>query len=72
MDGSWDCVLLWNSGDAAYAMTYVARMILEGRRAEVRPGFSIPGLGAPTIEGINLLWDNPLILTRDNIGNYNF
>ena len=72
MDGSWDSVLLWNSGDAAYAMTYVAKYILEGRRDEIRPGFTVPGLGAPTIDGINLLWDNPLILTRDNIGNYDF
>ena len=71
-DGSWDAVLLWNSGEAAYAMTYVSRMILEGRRNEIRQGFSVPTLGTPQVSGMNILFDRPLILTRANIDDYDF
>ncbi|GMO22585.1 MAG: autoinducer 2 ABC transporter substrate-binding protein [Termitinemataceae bacterium] len=71
-DGAWDVVILWNSGDASYAMAYIAKLILDGKKDEVKPGFTIPGLGSPQIKGINILFDNPLILTRDNIDDYHF
>ena len=71
-DGSWDAVILWDPGEAAYAMTYIAQLILEGKKSEIKPGFSVPTLGTPQIQGINILFDKPLILTIDNIDNYNF
>ena len=71
-DGSWNAVLLWNSGEAAYAMTYLSQLILQGRRSEIRQGINIPTLGTPDIQGINVLFDKPLILTKDNIDDYDF
>jgi simple sugar transport system substrate-binding protein len=71
-DGSWDVVILWDSGDASYAMSYIAKMILDGKKSEIKPGFSIPNIGTPQIEGINILFDKPLILTKENIDRYNF
>jgi simple sugar transport system substrate-binding protein len=71
-DGSWDVVILWDSGDASYAMSYIAKMILDGKRGEIRQGFSIPNIGTPQIDGINILFDKPLILTKENIDDYNF
>jgi simple sugar transport system substrate-binding protein len=71
-DGSWNTVILWDSGEAAYAMTYIAKLILEGKKSEIKPGFSVPTLGTPQIQGINILFDKPLILTKDNIDNYHF
>jgi simple sugar transport system substrate-binding protein len=71
-DGSWDVVILWDSGDASYAMAYIAKQVLDGKKSDIKPGFSIPGLGSPQIKGINILFDKPLILTKDNIDNYHF
>ena len=71
-DGSWDVVILWDSGDASYAMSYIAKLVLDGKKADIKSGFTIPGLGSPQIKGINILFDNPLILTKDNIDNYHF
>jgi len=71
-DGSWNAVLLWNSGEAAYAMTYLSQLILQGRRSEIRQGINIPTLGTPDIQGINVLFDKPLILTKDNIDDFDF
>lgn len=64
--------ILWSSGDAAYAMTYIAKMILDGRRDEIKPGLTIPGLGEPEIDGMNILFNNPLIVSAENVDNYDF
>jgi len=64
--------ILWRPGDAAYAMTYVAKMILDGRRSEIRQGFTIPGLGEPRFDGMNILFDNPLVVTAANVDNFDF
>jgi simple sugar transport system substrate-binding protein len=71
-DGSWDTVILWDSGDASYAMAYIAKLILDGKKSEIKQGFSIPNLGTPQIEGINILFDKPLILTKNNVDDYHF
>jgi simple sugar transport system substrate-binding protein len=64
--------ILWSSGDAAYAMTYIAKMILDGRRDDIKEGLEIPNLGKPQIDGMNILFNKPLIVTAENVDNYNF
>jgi simple sugar transport system substrate-binding protein len=71
-DNSVSAAIIWDSGDASYAMSYVAKLILDGKRGDIKQGLDIPTIGAPKIEGINLIFDKPLILTTANVDNYNF
>ena len=71
-DGSVNKAILWSSGDAAYAMTYLAKMILDGKRDEIKQGMTIPGIGEPQIDGMNILFNNPLVVTTENVDNYDF
>jgi len=71
-DGSVDMAVLWSSGDASYAMVYIAKMVLDGRKAEIKNGLEIPGLGTPVINGMNILFNNPLIVDKNNCDKYNF
>jgi simple sugar transport system substrate-binding protein len=71
-DNSVTKSILWSSGDAAYAMTYIAQLILDGKRDQIKPGLNIPNIGTPEFDGINILFNNPLVVTTENVGNYNF
>lgn len=71
-DNSVSSSILWSSGEAAYAMTYIAKMALDGKRADIKQGLEIPGLGKPQIDGINILFNNPLIVNTENVDDYNF
>jgi len=64
--------ILWSPGDAAYAMTYIAKLILDGKRADIKQGLSIPNLGTPQIDGSNILFNNPLVVTAENVDTFNF
>lgn len=56
-DGSMDWAQLWDPADAGYAMVYVAKQLLDGRKAGKQdteilvPGLQVPGMGAIAIEG---------------------
>ena len=71
-DNSVSAAIIWDSGDASYAMAYLAKMVLDGRRGTIKQGLEIPSIGVPKIEGINVIFDKPLILSAGNIDNYNF
>ena len=71
-DGSVDLAVLWSSGDASYAMVYLSKMILDGKRDQIKQGIEIPNLGVPTIDGMNILFDHPLIVDKTNCDQYNF
>jgi simple sugar transport system substrate-binding protein len=71
-DNSVTKSILWSSGEAAYAMTYIATLILDGKRDQVKQGLDIPTLGVPQFEGNNILFNNPLVVTTANVDNYNF
>lgn len=71
-DESIDECILWSSGDAAKAMVYIAKLILDGKRDQIKQGIEIPGLGQPTVDGMNLIFDFPLIVDKTNCDNYNF
>lgn len=64
--------LLWDPAEAARVQATLAKMVLDGKKDEIRPGFSLPDIGAPRFEGKALIFDNPLIITKDNVDNYNF
>jgi simple sugar transport system substrate-binding protein len=72
-DGSMDYAVVWRPGEAGYAMVYLARLVLEGRQAEVTEGFEIPTIGAPIkIDGNTLIFDRPLVIDRENVGTFDF
>lgn len=53
-------------------MTYIAKLILDGKRDQIKQGLDIPNLGQPQIDGMNILFNNPLVVTTANVDNYNF
>lgn len=71
-DGSIDECVLWSSGDASNAMVYLSKMILDGKRDQIKQGLEIPGLGTPSINGMNIEFDHPLIVDAKNCDQYNF
>jgi simple sugar transport system substrate-binding protein len=71
-DGYIDELILWDPAMAGKIQAYVAKMLLDGRRNLIRPGFEVPGFGAPEINGNTLIFDKPLIIGRENIGSYDF
>lgn len=71
-DGAMDLCILWSSGDASYAMVYIAKLILDGKADEIKTGMEIPNIGSPVVDGKNILFDNPLLVDASNYKNYNF
>lgn len=71
-DGYVQEALLWDPAQAARVQTILAKMIVDGRKDEIKPGFSLPEFGTPRFEGNTLIFDDPLIITKDNVDNYNF
>jgi len=71
-DGSASLSVLWDPGEAGYAMVWLAKQILDGNRADIKQGLSIPTLGVPEITGMNILFDRPLIVDADNVDDYDF
>lgn len=71
-DGSMSHCVLWSPGEAGRAMVYLAKMILDGKRADIKQGLEIPGLGVPEINGTLVLFDRPLTVDAKNVDNYEF
>jgi len=70
-DGSMTTAILWDPAEAGYAMVYLAKTVLEGNKDKVDIDFEIPTLGSPLIvKGNTLIYDRPLIVTKDNIDQY--
>jgi simple sugar transport system substrate-binding protein len=63
--------ILWDPAEAGYAMTYLAKLILDGEKATIGADLDIPTLGKPLkVEGNTLVYDRPLIVTKDNVDQY--
>ncbi len=71
-DGSMNHCVLWSPGEAGRAMVYLAQMILDGKRADIKQGLEIPGLGVPTIDGTLILFDRPLTVDASNVDEFEF
>lgn len=70
-DGSFSVSILWDPAEAGYAMVYMAKMVLDGKRSAVGPNLDIPTLGKPlSVSGNTLVYDRPLILTKDNVDQF--
>ena len=71
-DGSMNHSVLWSPGEAGRAMVYLSKLILDGKRDEIKQGLEIPGLGVPTFEGNVVLFDRPLTVDGKNCDDYDF
>ncbi|NIY46280.1 autoinducer 2 ABC transporter substrate-binding protein [Cedecea colo] len=71
-DGAITESILWSPGDASYAMAYIAKLVLDGKRDQIKQGLEIPGIGKPEINGMNIIFDKPITVTKENYKNYNF
>ncbi len=70
-DGSLTTSILWDPAEAGYAMVYIARLVLDGRRGIIGPDLDIPTLGKPfSVRGNTLVYDRPIVVTRDNVDDY--
>lgn len=73
-DGSLSYSILWRPAEAGYAMTYLAKLVLDGKKADIyKVGFEIPSLGKPiSVKGNTILFDRPMILEKSNVDSFNF
>ena len=52
-------------------MVYLAKLVLDGKKATIGQNLDIPTLGKPlTFKGNTLVYDRPMILTKDNVDNF--
>ena len=66
--GTMNACILWDPGEAAYAMVYIAKLVLDGKKSSVSASIDIPTLGKPlSMNGNTIVYDRPLIVTKDNL-----
>jgi simple sugar transport system substrate-binding protein len=71
-DGSLSASVLWDPADAGYAMVYLARLALDGKRSLIGADLDIPGLGKPlSFAGNTMIFDRPIVLTKENVDEFN-
>ena len=70
-DGSLSFSILWDPAEAGYAMTYLAKLVLDGKKSMIGPKLDIPTLGKPlSVKGNTIVYDRPMVLTRDNVDSF--
>lgn len=70
-DGSFSIAILWDPAEAGYAMCYLAKLVLDGKKSSIGPNINIPTLGKPlSVKGNTIVYDRPLILTKDNVDDF--
>ncbi len=69
-DGSLRSGILWDPKDAGYAMTWVAKQLLDGKK--ITNGMEIPGLGKVTVEGDVIKVDAWIDITKANASSFGF
>ncbi len=69
-DGSLDHGILWDPGDAGYAMTWVALQLLEGKK--IKDGMTVPGMGTTVLDGDVIKVDAMIDITADNADDFGF
>ena len=70
-DGSMAKAILWDPGEAGYAMVWLAKQVLD--KKPVNEGTEIPTLGKiPSLKGNTIVYHRPLILDKSNRKQYDF
>lgn len=73
-EGSTQAVLCWDPAKAGYAMNVLAQMVLEGRESEIVNGLDlgITGFESLNVNGKYLNGNGWIVITKDNMSEYNF
>ncbi|MBQ9275624.1 MAG: substrate-binding domain-containing protein [Succinivibrio sp.] len=71
-DGYMTEAVLWDPAEAARVQAYVAKLVLDGKSDEIKEGFEVPGFGKPEIRGRDLIFNIPLVITKENVDKYHF
>jgi len=69
-DKSLDHGILWDPADAGYAMTWIAKQLVEGKK--LTNGMDIPGIGKVVIEGEVIKVDAMIDITAENTDSFGF
>ena len=69
-DGSMDHGILWDPGDAGFAMTWIALQLLEGKT--IKDGMKVPGMGTTVLDGDVIKVDAMIDITGDNADDFGF
>lgn len=69
-DGSMKHGILWDPKDAGYAMTWVAKQLIDGKKIE--NGMTIPGLGKVVVENDVIKIDALIDITKANADSFGF
>ncbi|HUI72795.1 MAG TPA: substrate-binding domain-containing protein [Spirochaetia bacterium] len=70
-DGSLSASIVWDPAEAGFAMVYLARLVLDGKRAMIGRDLDIPMIGKPfSFSGNTVVYNRPLVLTKDNVEEY--
>jgi len=62
--------ILWDPGDAGYAMTWVALQLLQGKT--ITDGMDVPGIGSITLDGEVIKVDAMVDITAANADEFGF
>lgn len=69
-DGSLQQGILWDPGDAGFAMTWIAKQLIEGK--SITDGMDIPGIGKVALDGEVIKVDAMIDITAANADSYGF
>lgn len=72
--GAVEAVTCWDPADAGYAMNVLAKMILEGKRDEIKTGASlgVNGFESIAVDGKLINGAGWIVITKDNMMEYDF
>lgn len=72
--GAVEAVTCWDPADAGYAMNILAKMILEGKRDEIKTGadLGINGFESITVSGKYINGAGWIVIKKDNMMDYDF
>ncbi len=69
-EGSMQHGILWDPKDAGFAMTWIAKQIIDGKT--ITNGMEIPGLGKVMLDGDVIKVDAVIDITKDNVDSFGF
>jgi rhamnose transport system substrate-binding protein len=71
-DGTVKSVVLWNTKDLGYLTVFAARALVDGTLKAGATEFTAGTLGKKPVTGDNILLNNLLVFTKDNIDQFDF
>lgn len=72
MNGDIESVILWNAVDLGYLTVHVAKAVREGTLKPGATSFEAGRLGTVKVDGDQVILGDPLVFTKENIGDYDF